>query len=93
MAECGIIVHCLFTNNGCIYAKAIALLSFILSHICTVTDHGVSNIEITLEEGLQDIPPLVGEIQERLQSERVCMCLWYNDDIMVLCSNGLHCRC
>lgn len=34
-----------------------------------VIDHGVSNIEITLEEGLQDIPPLVGEIQERLQSE------------------------
>lgn len=34
-----------------------------------VIDHGVSNVEITLEEGLQDIPPLVGEIQERLQSE------------------------
>ena len=41
-----------------------------ISHVShTVIDHGVSNIEITLEEGLQDIPPLVGEIQERLQSK------------------------
>lgn len=39
-----------------------------ISHI--VIDHGVSNVEITLEEGLQDIPPLVGEIQERLQSKQ-----------------------
>ena len=40
-----------------------------LNFIFIVIDHGVSNVEITLEEGLQDIPPLVGEIQERLQSE------------------------
>lgn len=41
-------------------------------HTHIVIDHGMSNIEITLEEGLQDIPPLVGEIQERLQSKMSC---------------------
>ena len=47
-------------------------INFLHSILCyshLVIDHGVSNIEITLEEGLQDIPPLVGEIQERLQSK------------------------
>ena len=33
----------------------------------TVIDHGVSQIELTMEDALQDIPPLVHDIQERLK--------------------------
>lgn len=35
--------------------------------IVLVIDHGVSQIELTMEEALQDIPPLVHDIQERLK--------------------------
>jgi len=78
-------------------AIAAILILFIQSHVCTVTDHGISNIETTLEEGLQDIPPLVGEIQERLESEWMCVCLCV---CVCVCychdadsSNGVDCCC
>lgn len=32
-----------------------------------VIDHGIAQIEIMMEEALQDIPPLVHDIQERLK--------------------------
>ena len=36
-----------------------------------VIDHGVAGVEMIMEEALQDIPPLVKDIQERLR----CMSL------------------
>ena len=33
----------------------------------SVIDHGISQIELMMEEALQDIPPLVHDIQERLK--------------------------
>lgn len=30
-------------------------------------DHGISGVEIVMEEAVQDIPPLVHDIQERLK--------------------------
>ena len=34
-----------------------------------VTDHGTANVELVMEEALQDIPPLLHDIQERLKCE------------------------
>ena len=36
-------------------------------HSVSVIDHGISKIEILMEEALQDVPPLVHDIQERLK--------------------------
>lgn len=33
----------------------------------SVIDHGIAEVELTMEDALQDIPPLVGDIQERLK--------------------------
>ena len=32
-----------------------------------VIDHGIASVEVLMEEALQDIPPLVQDIQERLR--------------------------
>ena len=32
-----------------------------------VVDHGTANVEITMDEALQDFPPLVRDIKERLR--------------------------
>lgn len=37
--------------------------------LCSVTDHGTANVELVMEEALQDIPPLLHDIQERLRCE------------------------
>ena len=39
-------------------------------HTHTVIDHGIASVEMLMEEALQDIPPLVKDIQERLR--RTC---------------------
>lgn len=31
-------------------------------------DHGIASVELIMEEALQDIPPLIHDIQERLKS-------------------------
>ena len=40
---------------------------FMLPLTIAVIDHGIASIEIVMEEALQDIPPLVFDIQERLR--------------------------
>lgn len=42
------------------------LIGVLLS--CAVVDHGIAKVELIMEEALQDIPPLVHDIQERLKS-------------------------
>lgn len=37
------------------------------SPLLLVIDHGVAQVELVMEEALQDIPPLVHNIQERLR--------------------------
>ena len=39
----------------------------VMSLILVVIDHGVAQVEMTMEDALQDIPPLVHDIQERLR--------------------------
>ena len=34
-----------------------------------MTDHGTANVELVMEEAVQDIPPLLHDIQERLRCE------------------------
>ena len=42
----------------------------------TVIDHGMASVELLLDEALQDIPPLVKDIQERLRrtSQQTTVC-------------------
>lgn len=39
--------------------------------IIAVIDHGIASIELVMEEALQDIPPLVHDIQERLKGKKI----------------------
>ena len=48
------------------FSKLFLLLNF-TSLPRTVIDHGVASVEMLMEEALQDIPPLVKDIQERLR--------------------------
>lgn len=41
--------------------------TFVLFYRSVVIDHGVASVELIMEEALQDIPPLVHDIQERLK--------------------------
>ena len=41
-----------------------------LTHTHTVIDHGIASVEMLMEEALQDVSPLVKDIQERLR--RTC---------------------
>lgn len=41
------------------------LVCYILHSL--VIDHGIAQVELTMEDALQDIPPLVHDIQERLK--------------------------
>ena len=38
-----------------------------LFYCSVVIDHGIASVELIMEEALQDIPPLVHDIQERLK--------------------------
>ena len=47
---------------------AIVLCLLNLIPTLAVIDHGIASVELIMEEALQDIPPLVHDIQERLKS-------------------------
>ena len=40
---------------------------YYLFYCSVVIDHGIASVELIMEEALQDIPPLVHDIQERLK--------------------------
>ena len=56
-------------KNGSSYTIPLSPPSLPLSSLSNplVIDHGIAQIEIMMEEALQDIPPLVHDIQERLK--------------------------
>ena len=52
----------------CVHAcRCDTIVSFI--PLWVVIDHGIASVELVMEEALQDIPPLVHDIQERLKGK------------------------
>ena len=55
------VLFCLFV---CLFVVIVVVVV-----VFAVIDHGVAGIELIMEEALQDIPPLVHDIQERLKGQ------------------------
>ena len=51
-----------------------------------MTDHGTANVELVMEEAVQDIPPLLHDIQERLRCESFILPLSLSHYYTIFCA-------